>query len=1181
MNFYFKFFLWENGEKARDLSEYLTIPIFIEDRLNEELDSGEVILDGVPISMKSPLAPKTKVRIERYKKADYSDVPKKWDMVVEHDDVEIYAGEPSLCCHRISMIEASVIAQGIHVDNIALTYELQDVSINYKTYREDSTLIGETLEVIDGGYSLPIKQPTDPSAAFDFGGPSFMQSSAENYFRNSYAYRWRGVESLKSLKLNLSSAEQTEITFNIPQLICQACPEGNEFVDIFEMNTVTKVYRIETSFNKPLEGTKTLVLERENGALSFTDVSTSAHTLKNNFAYLRKIQPWKQENYSTSYQNDSFKKHYATDSDPIAYASNQFNNKTITFLTSALSESEIESGKGYLYQIECMPKPYSENSIVEYYSIKCYAEGAYFNQEISIGVGYWAYRSQGSVEAINILSANSMYVLANINVRDLSENAEGGPLLLKGVKYSCYDLFRKAMISTDSYIINNEEIGIDQIEFPIIIDAAWINRLKASKVQETILENKNLWEVFLQMGYYLHAIPYLEFATDGTDRFVLNFKQLGDVNKEINKQTSSKITVFNSHNLNDYFSQYDSYVTNIFSPQNEVQECLVVKTEDSGGLVCNDNAVLKTAYGISEVKSFKIQYDGSCGGEAGVEEALSHIFEKSIYQILTSDYKISPGMGDSLYYELGKNTIGGLTYIPPSVNNDMPMALKRIVGKLFSGVSISNLKFNNLKFYIRYKTQDSMRVSQVRPNLQDFVKNSSYEKYPHHEQFYGQQDKIVDSERFSLNLFGKLVRVGNSIFQCQEIVEKASEEKESGDLVLINNEPYYVTVVENEFYPDLVCQKVTYSKNFNQLSNIVTIPSEPRFYEVSERTKIRREKRMFDFLCISQFENPEVKNPTYLCKTKWQNLIKNLIFCKEKVDLPNYAWTRFIADKKRNHRGAYGQHISQEEMFPSSELDRSNPNQVIPKTSKSYADVIVPLLHFPLKDGLVFEWDMEDNFKAGDCIDRSISGNNNTVDQAYYALQSVRCCDVLGRADLFYYRLFHKIDWTHEQSQDLPKACIEPTELESEIYIPSNLREGLDKDCREELSFNYQISLLHRNESLQGDFITFSNLFGEKQSELYCCLLDSEVSMFNENTSVIPSEILADKVTYYLNDNYEKQRIEIVFDLPENTDLAKVKSLIFYEIDSEGNKVSYLAKNFPNGVGDCLPIFYIYPVFTH
>ncbi len=267
-------------------------------------------------------------------------------------------------------------------------------------------------------------------------------------------------------------------------------------------------------------------------------------------------------------------------------------------------------------------------------------------------------------------------------------------------------------------------------------------------------------------------------------------------------------------------------------------------------LVSNNTAILQSKYGISEVVEFDIYYDGELGGEKGTKSALRYIFEKSIYQILTADHNLSSSKGEALYYQLGQNTISGLSYVPPEARSGiLPMALKRIVSKLFSGIkNISKLKFNNLKFHIKYRTQDSMRVSQVRPDLQNFMKNSSYEKYPHHEQFYGQQDKIVDSERFSLNLFGKLIRVGNCIHQRQESVPIGQAEKEAGDLIEINSEPYYVVSVENEYYNTVTLQKITYSKNFNQLSQICTIPSEPRFYEVSERSKIRRENESLTFL---------------------------------------------------------------------------------------------------------------------------------------------------------------------------------------------------------------------------------------------------------------------------------------------------------------------------------------------
>ena len=111
---------------------------------------------------------------------------------------------------------------------------------------------------------------------------------------------------------------------------------------------------------------------------------------------------------------------------------------------------------------------------------------------------------------------------------------------------------------------------------------------------ETIFEQKNLWEVFLQSGYYKHAIPRLDFATDGTDRFALKYQQLGVTKKKADE--SNKITVFNSRNLSEFFTQYDSYVTNLFSPQNVVDEWRVIKTSDTNYSVSNNTAEIHAKY---------------------------------------------------------------------------------------------------------------------------------------------------------------------------------------------------------------------------------------------------------------------------------------------------------------------------------------------------------------------------------------------------------------------------------------------------------------------------------------------------------------------------------------------------------------------------------------------------------
>lgn len=153
MNYYWRVFLWENGRRSTEYTDYLTAPIFLEDKLDETLDSGEIILEGMPIASKGAFPPKTKFRLERYITENYADEPKTWDMLVEHDDVEEYEGCPEICTHRVFLIEVSAVAQGMHVDNIALTYELQDVTLNYKTTQSNTEIATVSISEPQGSSS--------------------------------------------------------------------------------------------------------------------------------------------------------------------------------------------------------------------------------------------------------------------------------------------------------------------------------------------------------------------------------------------------------------------------------------------------------------------------------------------------------------------------------------------------------------------------------------------------------------------------------------------------------------------------------------------------------------------------------------------------------------------------------------------------------------------------------------------------------------------------------------------------------------------------------------------------------------------------------------------------------------------------------------------------------------------
>lgn len=163
MQYYWRIWLWKDGKKSTELTEYMTVPFFYEGCLNQTINTAEVILDCMPIETKKAFPPKTKFRIERYTTADFSDDPKIFDLVVQDDNVEEYVGCPEICCHRIDLISPSVIAQGMHVDNISLTYELQDATLNYKTTKSDNTKLKdkEALGVANGGAGTQATRETE------------------------------------------------------------------------------------------------------------------------------------------------------------------------------------------------------------------------------------------------------------------------------------------------------------------------------------------------------------------------------------------------------------------------------------------------------------------------------------------------------------------------------------------------------------------------------------------------------------------------------------------------------------------------------------------------------------------------------------------------------------------------------------------------------------------------------------------------------------------------------------------------------------------------------------------------------------------------------------------------------------------------------------------------------------
>ena len=104
MKYWYKFYLWHNGAKGTEYTNHVVAPIFVEDRLDETLDTAQVVLENMPIATKKAFPPKTKFRLERYLSETAPEPQAYWDYIVEHDDVEENVGTPTICTHRLHLI---------------------------------------------------------------------------------------------------------------------------------------------------------------------------------------------------------------------------------------------------------------------------------------------------------------------------------------------------------------------------------------------------------------------------------------------------------------------------------------------------------------------------------------------------------------------------------------------------------------------------------------------------------------------------------------------------------------------------------------------------------------------------------------------------------------------------------------------------------------------------------------------------------------------------------------------------------------------------------------------------------------------------------------------------------------------------------------------------------------------
>jgi len=1099
--------------KGTDYTSYVVQGAGNIEKLNSEVDTSTIVLQG--LSFREEFTPHTMFVIDE---CFNDDIINTWHRVVQQDTVsQPILSDNNYFTHTIALSEPSIVAQQRLVDNVSITYKLKDVSL------KQVELVEVTKEMVVDTKDEPT---LNPSIITRFG--KVQETTAEGTIINTYSFGkyidWTPSRSGATKLVEICDANGENITdkyFNniatYPQ-IKFIIPRAGIRVGIPsstgspQFSTIRGYASISWLIREyaPTDTQGTVI----NSGYFFSNSNLTGSTSEISFPYkdflgtttnlekhwlLEKVEKRNvgSSEYWTSVQ-DMYK------NSPYFYFKQYTDDNGSNLSNQTLYTDAITPQAGYTYELQVRLYDYY-NDIP--YSGRNADKLFRYNSTFGIGKFKCAYEWDSRYYNVSLGRESSYYnERAKTKMGVYSTNETAVAILSSAVPYSALSMIKKALINTNvirkqsnikSVDINHRDAnGVLDFDCPFYIDDAYLVELALTQVNETFYNQKNLWEVLIEVGNYIHAIPEIKFGEN--NKFMITFNKLGETTQYENKAT--KMTIMNFKGVDDYICATNSYVSNMVQLGGQITEYVSPKTSSDTKLVSNDTIEIHTSKPIIELLSVKVIPLETFTPEAisGITsyplnyntkyDITEYVYEKNIYDLLSVSYNDLPNKGIALYYELGDNIIKGGNYQLPRANTDLysDYTIKKVIylGKspnpntqntypIITPIPATGpwvyLKANNFVFEVTYRTKDDVRQNHTRPDIRKYLLNSKFDNVPQHNQFNNQEDILVDSIAFGSKMFGTLVRTGNTTYQETEWVDNPTNLKHKGELYYLYDNLYYVSQVSNTYYADHIVSQVEYSKDYNQLSQIIGIPSEPRFYEISEQSSIRRDVNVQDYILIT-------KNYSNLVDLGQTNYSTGYIYDIDSVinlmlfrgEFPKWAITTFKGDNEMgNESDTFGEY-----------------NLV--------KHVISPINAYTSGLTLTYEWDMVDNFGAGDYTSAitipTSGGTEEQANKSYRTLRSYQYCDKYGKATLMdFYILGDKYDTIFFNKQNvlnLPQSPINPwngttSELKQKnIHIASRMfpytadgqmnSDGLVllKDCREAISVNYNLSAITDSDTI-------------------------------------------------------------------------------------------------------------------
>ena len=399
----------------------------------------------------------------------------------------------------------------------------------------------------------------------------------------------------------------------------------------------------------------------------------------------------------------------------------------------------------------------------------------------------------------------------------------------------------------------------------------------------------NLFECLEQIFMYLDGYPVLD------NNNVLGIRYFNDNNGEVvdSKEIDSKRTLNEKRFVNGFISDYQKGTLNneLIYPSRVFMSGVQSKKLGLG----DDDLVMRVDYPLYKLKevlvspptariTVGIATQGTSSNSWYDSGNYNFVFknpidityfcvEKEIYSNLLTDknYEGAERVKENCftYEQNGKEIDVGQTYkvwfldqTAKVSNNVISSALQRLLGlnpaieegdnnTLYNTLQMINGEYlaRDIKYQVRYETLTNGRL----------LIETSENRFEGSERLDIGQG-ATDIMKMGLNLYGTSLKSGNAELIRTEKFAKTQNRIKVGSLYYENGDRYIATSVNEVVNGDYIVSTITYTKNFNKLSNFIELDQKKRFNEVDSGLILKSEDIYKEYLYFSLNNDTQLAN---------------------------------------------------------------------------------------------------------------------------------------------------------------------------------------------------------------------------------------------------------------------------------------------------------------------------------